>query len=915
MIRFLRKKWSRAVVLWMIVSFIGSSLPAIAQPPPGAPVPQELTPAGAAAAEAEGLTAIAPSGGEKSGEKLMLLNFRDATLDLVLQQVAEITGRTLLKSPGINATITLKGQTRLTQEEALQAIESVLAMNNVTLVPMGKKFLKVVQPSAVRQEGMAITKEMPEKGFPETDALISQIITLKYLETADAEKVIGQFIHGYGKVLTLERANALLVTDTASNLQRIMEILEYLDQPTEARIETRIYELKYAEAGKIASRLNELIADAQAKEEKPRVAAPAPVPPSPPGVIRARAAQAAAAAEPQAEVEAALAERGIVQGKVKIVADDRTNILIVISKPSNFAFFDKIVAILDRPVEPEIVVRVVALEYAKAEDIAGILNEFIGAAKAETKTPGAAGAGVAAEGGAAAEGGEAARSQQLQQYIEQQRVTDRMRQVVGEEKARIGQLSANTRILADKRTNSLLLMGTKADIAALDDVIDKLDTMLAQVLIEAVILEVNLSKSLDYGVDWLQRSMTAYNTSTKGPGGVKVREPLFSFGGGQRLATDLPFRDGSKVTRDTDVTSDDTSTSAGQLASGLTYYTTLYDLNMDVIMHMIAGNSAARVLSTPVIMTTDNTKAKINVSQQRPVVTSTAQATSGNPTVSYEYKNIGITLEVTPRINPQRYVVMEITQTADDVGDEVKISSGDSVPVILKREMNAQIAVPSRSTIALGGLVLSRGAKSRSKIPILGDIPILGTLFRAEGKADNRTELLVLLTPYVLMTPEEARKETERLHEAVRRQQAPWVRGWSDSSLARQKEEDVVATKTAKASRRKESSVFGPEPKITVVVPSEMSDQVVDQHAVPAGSAPAPVAGPKSAPEAAPSETPPAAEPQAAAPGPAPEAAPADAGAGWQVAPPAGAMAAPPASEKAVPAELEDVNTPVPLSR
>ena len=389
MFRYLYKKWRRAVALLMAISFLGSAIPAPCQMPPGASFPnlpptgQDIPPAPTTAAGA-------------AGDNLVSLSFRDAPLEQVLQFYSEITGRTLIKSPGINATITLRGQTRLTQKEALQAIESVLAMNNVTLVPMGEKFLKVVQPTAARQEAMTISGQLPEKPFEDTDTLISQIIPLKYIEIAEAQALIQGFIHGYGKIQPLERSNSLLITDTSGNLQRIMEILEYVDQPTEIKVETRIYELKYAEAAKIASRLNELLGDSQSKEEKPRVAniaAPVPIP-SPPGVIRARA-PGIEAGQPESAIEAALAERGIVQGKVKIIADDRTNILIVISRPSNFFFFDKIVAVLDRPVEPDVVVRVVALEYAKAEEIAGILNDFVGAAKSDTKT-GAPAAGTGA---------------------------------------------------------------------------------------------------------------------------------------------------------------------------------------------------------------------------------------------------------------------------------------------------------------------------------------------------------------------------------------------------------------------------------------------------------------------------------------------------------------------------------------
>jgi general secretion pathway protein D len=818
MFRYLHKKWRRAIALLMAVSFLGCSVSAPGQSVPrllpGAPpsaAPVNSPEVGQEFSAAPGLST--PGGG---GDKLVSLNFRDAPLDQVLQFYSEITGRTLIKSPGINATITLRGQTRLTQKEALQAIGSVLAMNNVTLVPMGEKFLKVVQPTAARQEAMSISGQLPEKPFEESDQLISQIIPLKYIEIAEAQALIQGFIHGYGKIQPLERANSLLITDTSGNLQRVLEILEYVDQPTEMKVETRIYELKYAEAAKIASRLNELIGESQAKEEKPRVATSVPSIPTPAGVIRART-PAIEAAQPTSAIEAALAERGIVQGKVKIIADDRTNILIVISRPSNFYFFDKIVAVLDRPVEPDVVVRVVALEYAKAEEIAGILNEFIGAAKAETKagaTAGTTGAAEPGKEGAATE----AKSQALQDYIARQAAaSDRLRQAVSEEKAKIGQLSTNTKILADKRTNSLLLMGTKRDLAALEDVIDRLDTMLAQVLIEAVILEIGLNKNLEYGIDWLQRSMTV--NSDKKAGGLTVQEPVYAFGGGQNLKGST-FKAGDSIARDT------------ALGSGaLTYYATIFDLNIDAVIRMAASSSDAKILSTPVILTTDNTEAKIVVGEERPVVTSTSTSTAGQQTSAYEYRNIGINLTVTPRINPQRFVVMEIAQTADNLKESTKID-GNDVPIITKREMKAQIAVASRSTIALGGLVSNERRKSRAKVPILGDIPVLGTLFRYDTDTDNRTELLVLLTPYVLTTPEETRRETERLHNSTAASQTKWYRGWSDSPLTRPSKSQLNDEKRALAEAERQArlddkiqkmdvSEDRAKPRISVVIPSE----------------------------------------------------------------------------------------------
>ncbi|NCC52732.1 MAG: type II secretion system protein GspD [Spartobacteria bacterium] len=790
-----KNNWIRKTAAWILSLLLALAPLAQAQmrpPAPGRPAPPTRprpNPAApdpsSAGGESTMTTSVSPS-----GQRLISLNFRDAPLDQVLGFYGELTGRTMIKAPGLNATITLRGQTRLSQEDALDAITSILAMNNVTLVPMGDKFFKVVQTATARQEGMPIQAQLPDAPFAETDQLISQLVTLQHIQIADAQPIIQTLLHGYGKIQPLERINSMLITATSGNLQRLIEVLDFIDKPVELKVETRIYELRYAEAGKIAAKLNELIQTSkdQTKDQGPQVAPPAQEPSTIRGVIRARRPGLPEAQPESPTMTAAeLAERGIIQGDVKIVSDERTNIMIVISEPPNFIFFDKIVAVLDRPVEPEIIVRVVALEYADSEEISGILNSFIGAASAESKVGGAT---------ADADGEQTGGSKALQRYIENQAAQRTVAAPEGEKTA-IGQLSPNTKILSDKRTNSLLLMGRKSDIAALEEVIDQLDIMLAQVLIEAIILEVNLSDNMAYGMEWLQRAVNVYDTDNAGPGGgVQVRQPVMSFAGGQQFGQNTGFQDASGlVGRDIPLS-----------AGALTYYSTFFDLNLDVIIRMLASSSNARILQTPVILTTDNTEAKIVVGEERPIVTSTTTSSStDNQTSHYEYKNIGVNLTVTPRINPARFVVMEISQTVDNVGDFVRID-GNDVPVITKREMSAQISIESRSTIILGGLVQTGDRFGRSKVPILGDIPILGALFRSDSKDKSRTELMVMLTPYVMTTPEEAREETLRLKNASRAGDTPWPKGWSDSPIATPTIEETKERKRAERAEQKKQA-------------------------------------------------------------------------------------------------------------
>ena len=702
-------------------------------------------------------------------EQLISLNFRDAPLEQVLSFYCDLTGRTPLQMPNLNATVTLRSQGKLSKRESLQAIESILVMHNISLVPMGDKFLKIVQSQQASQTGMEINTGEPEGQMQESDQLVSQIVQLKHIGVSEVQGVLQSLLHGFGKIQPLERNNALLVTATSANIKRIFDILEVLDQPMDLRIETRVYELKYASAEDIKTKLSEFIEQVQEEQGQSGSASvqirsqSANRRRTPPGVIRARRSNQQTSNNQAAQM-AALADRGMIRGKVRIVADDRTNILFIFSQPENFTFLDRIVQVLDRQVSPQIATRVVALEYADAEDISSILNEFVGAVSSKDDS--------GRESGGEGEG--TSRSQALRDYI-QQRANQRQRASAEEETA-LGRLSPDTKILADTRTNSLLLMGRQNDIEALMNVVENLDIILAQVLIEAVIVEVNLNKGNEYGIDWLQRSMTVYNEENAGPrGGVSVNQPVFSFAGGQQMGDSSNFQDASTLT----------DRSVALASGGLSYYLTSFDLNLDAVIKMAASSDDARILSTPVILTTDNTEAKIVVGEQRPVVTSSSTTIGGEQRSAYEYKDIGINLAVTPRVNPERYVVMEVAQNVDNVGGFETID-GNRVPIITKRELEAQIAVHSEQTIVLGGLVSTDKRKSRARVPILSSIPVLGALFRSDSNTDARRELLVLMTPYVMFSTEETLEQTKRLHEASYSSQTEWHEGWSGSEFSQQ---------------------------------------------------------------------------------------------------------------------------------
>ena len=710
-------------------------------------------------------------------EELFSLNAVDTPLSMLVDKYNDWTGRTLIIQADLTQKISLKYSKR-TKEVAMQAIETVLAMNGVALVPMGEHFLKVVNIANARQEGLSIQPFDPETTYATADQLMTQVIPLRYVVYADVQEIIQQLIHGYGKVIKMDRVNSILVTDTSANIARIVEVISMVDQPLE-KIEPRIYQLKHAEAGSVAGKLKELVEAAKTeKSSQITVAAPRTIP----GVIRAPRTITTTSGD-----DSFADETQMIQGVVKFVSDDRTNILIIFSKAANFNFFDSIIKVLDVPVDPAVITEVVNLEYAKAADISGILNEFVGAAKETEKTTSTA-------------TGSGDGSKSLREVIAAR--TTQPAQISEATKSAIGRLSADTKIISDERSNSLLLMGRKSDIEALKVVIASLDVMLEQVMIEAVILSVGLNDSIQTGVQWVYDTM-------KG-------SPLLELEYEQDPITDVISTTTNLLSSQQVGGFDPGGLATNMLSGALSYYGVFPELNVKTIISAAKTDGDARILSTPIVMTTDNTEATITVGEERPVVSSSINSGSGNindgysARATYEYRTIGLTLTVTPNINPDGFVVMEISQTADDILDTTKID-GNDVPIISKREISATVAVQDRSTIVLGGLVRKSKNQSATKIPILGDIPLLGWLFSSHNNSEARSELVVLLTPYVLTTPEEAQREAKRIYEASDSKNTEWPRGWSESPLANDEPEKDPEPEP----KRLFESIFGPKDKAT----------------------------------------------------------------------------------------------------
>jgi len=313
------------------------------------------------------------------------------------------------------------------------------------------------------------------------------------------------------------------------------------------------------------------------------------------------------------------------------------------------------------------------------------------------------------------------------------------------------QVFGQAKIIADQRSNALLVFATKSDMVNIKHVIDQLDVLLAQVLIEAVILDVSLNKAFNFSLSAAQNPVVGHNYL----GGA----------GGFNNSSGSPFLNFlNRTTNSYSIGTNSSSLFGNALPSGggMNYFGNIGP-TWDLAMSALQSDSSANVIQKPRIQTSQAKAATFFVGQTVPYVTGTyyGGGYSGGNSSQYSQLSVGVELDVTPFINPDGLVVMDISQEIDDVNGYTQID-GNKVPTTTKRTLNSEIAVRDQDTIILGGFVRDDKSKSKAGVPLLSDIPLLGNLFTSRSDTKDREELLVLMRPTVLKTPEAASVQTTR---------------------------------------------------------------------------------------------------------------------------------------------------------
>jgi len=590
-------------------------------------------------------------------DRMITMNFDEVDIKVMVKFISELTGKNFILNDKIKGKVTVISPTRITIDEAYRVFESVLEVYGYTTVPAGK-VIKIIHSREAKHKDVETKTGKDVTLLDKEDKMVTQLVPLEYAEANDLKRLFAPLVSKNSSIVAYPSTNTLIITDMSSNIHRLVSIVKEIDIAGSAE-QTSIISLEYASAETLSGELLSLF-DSKGK--------------------RSVAAK---------RVKGALISATT---PIKIIADSRTNSLIIRASLQDTNDIRDMIEKLDRPTpRGKDRIHVYYLENATAEDLAGVLSKFPSKGKGKKgKAP-----------------------------------------ILGE----------NVSITADKSTNSLIITASPQDYAVLKEVIKKLDIMRAQVLVEALIAEVSLNKARQLGVEW--RNLE-----------VPDNDHVTMFGG-----TNLPI--GAEGTGAIDQLivnpygASPTGLFLGAVKGTIEFGGQTF-MNLGALIRAFQTDSEINILSTPHILTMDNEEAEIIVGEERPFLKTSQVTDVGSTTKTFEYKDLGITLRITPQISKGKMVKLKIYQEINTFIEEVEVGAIST----LKRQAQTTVVVEGGDTVVIGGLIRDDTNKGLSKVPCLGNIPILGWLFKAFYQKEAKINLMIFVTPHIIHTPEDMRRIT-----------------------------------------------------------------------------------------------------------------------------------------------------------
>ncbi|KAA3666308.1 type II secretion system protein GspD [Pectobacterium carotovorum subsp. carotovorum] len=560
-------------------------------------------------------------------------SFKGTDIQEFINTVSKNLNKTVIIDPSVSGTITVRSYDMMNEEQYYQFFLSVLDVYGFTVIPMDNNVLKIIRSKDAKSTSMPLaTDEQPGIG----DEVVTRVVPVNNVAARDLAPLLRQLNDnaGAGSVVHYEPSNVLLMTGRAGVIQRLMTIVERVDQTGDRNVTS--IPLSYASSTEVVKMVNEL----NKMDEKSAL----------PGMLTAN-----------------------------VVADERTNSVLVRGEPNSRQRVIDMVKQLDRQQAVQGNTKVIYLKYAKATDLVEVLT----------------GVGDSIQ-------------------TDQQNALPALRKDIS--------------IKAHEQTNSLIVNAAPDIMRDLEQVIAQLDIRRPQVLVEAIIAEVQDADGMNLGVQWANKNAGVTQFTNTGL-------PITTMMAG----ADQFRRDGTLGTAATTALGGFNGIAAG-----------FYQGNWSMLLTALSKNSKNDILATPSIVTLDNMEATFNVGQEVPVLAGSQTTSGDNVFQTVERKTVGIKLKVKPQINEGDSVLLEIEQEVSSVADAASSSSTDLGATFNTRTVNNAVLVSSGETVVVGGLLDKSTNESASKVPLLGDIPVLGYLFRSNSTETKKRNLMLFIRPSII---------------------------------------------------------------------------------------------------------------------------------------------------------------------
>ncbi|GAB5124691.1 type II secretion system secretin GspD [Escherichia coli] len=618
------------------------------------------------------LMAVLCSSSSRAEENTFTASFKDTDLKSFIETVGANLNKTIVMGPDVQGKVSIRTITPLNERQYYQLFLNLLEAQGYAVVPVENNVLKVVKSGAAKTEPLPLTGEGHENYAG--DEMVTRIVPVRNVSVRELAPVLQQMtdLDGSGSIVNYEPSNVIMLTGRASVVKRLTEVIQRIDR--EGNRTEEVIPLDNASASEIVRVLESLTRNSS--ENQPATL------------------------------------------KSQIVADERTNSVIVSADPSTRDKMRRLIRRLDSEMERSGNSQVFYLKYSKAEDLVDVLKQVSGtltSAKEEAES-----------------------------------TTGSGRDVVS--------------IAASKHSNALIVTAPQDIMQSLQSVIEQLDIRRAQVHVEALIAEVAEGSNINFGVQWMSKD-TGFMQFANG-----TQIPIGSL---SMAVSQAKPQKGSTVISENGATTINPDTEGdlsrlSQLLSGFSG-TAVGVVKGDwaALVQAVKNDSGTNVLSMPSITTLDNQEAFFMVGQDVPVLTGSAVGeNNSNPFNTVERKKVGIMLKVTPQINEGNAVQMVIEQEVS------KVEGQTSLDVVFgERKLKTTVLANDGELIVLGGLMDDQAGESVAKVPLLGDIPLIGNLFKSTADKKEKRNLMVFIRPTILRDGMAADGVSQRKYNYMRAEQ------------------------------------------------------------------------------------------------------------------------------------------------